>query len=105
VILGSTGRNFAAGMSGGIAYIWDPNNEFAPKCNMEMVELEEVVDPDDVAELKGLISEHLEVTDSTVAKLVLENWDKLLREFVKVMPTDYKRVLQEKKKSSKELVA
>ncbi|MCH2026208.1 MAG: glutamate synthase-related protein, partial [Verrucomicrobiales bacterium] len=105
VILGSTGRNFAAGMSGGIAYIWDPNNEFAPKCNMEMVELEEVVDPDDVAELKGLISEHLEVTDSTVAKLVLENWDKSLREFVKVMPTDYKRVLQEKKKSSKELVA
>jgi len=105
VILGPTGRNFAAGMSGGIAYIWDPNNEFAPKCNMEMVELEDVVDPDDVAELKGLISEHLEITDSTIAKMILENWDKSLQEFVKVMPTDYKRVLQERKQSSKELVA
>ena len=105
VILGPTGRNFAAGMSGGIAYIWDPKNEFAPKCNMEMVELEEVVDPDDIAELKELITEHSQITDSTVAKAILDNWSKSLQEFVKVMPTDYKRVLQERKQSTKELVA
>ena len=105
VILGPTGRNFAAGMSGGIAYIWDPKSEFAPKCNMEMVELEEVVDPDDIAELKELITEHSQITDSTVAKAILDNWSKSLHEFVKVMPTDYKRVLQERKQSTKELVA
>ncbi|MEC8906167.1 MAG: glutamate synthase large subunit [Verrucomicrobiota bacterium] len=105
VILGPTGRNFAAGMSGGIAYIWDPKNEFPPKCNMEMVELEEVEDPDDIAELKELITEHSQITGSTVAKAILDNWSKSLQEFVKVMPTDYKRVLQERKQSNKELVA
>ena len=70
-----------------------------------MVELEEVVDPDDIAELKELITEHSQITDSTVAKAILDNWSKSLQEFVKVMPTDYKRVLQERKQSTKELVA
>jgi len=105
VILGSTGRNFAAGMSGGVAYIWDPNVEFAPKCNMEMVELEKVEQAEDIAELQGLIEEHAERTGSTVAREVLDNWSGTLGQFVKVMPTDYKRVLLERKQAKKELVA
>ena len=105
VILGPTGRNFAAGMSGGVAYIWDPENNFPANCNMEMVELEKVEDAEDIAELKGLIEEHAERTGSTVAAEVLENWSTTLGQFVKVMPTDYKRVLLERKQAEKELVA
>jgi glutamate synthase domain-containing protein 3 len=105
VILGPTGRNFAAGMSGGIAYIWDPENEFEPNCNLEMVDLEAVEIEADIAELKNLIQEHAGHTGSTVAKAVLENWETALGQFVKVMPTDYKRVLEERKQREKELVA
>jgi len=105
VILGSTGRNFAAGMSGGVAYIWDPNGEFASKCNMEMVELEKVEEAEDVAELQALIEEHAERTGSAVAREVLDDWSGSLGQFVKVMPTDYKRVLLERKQAEKELVA
>jgi len=105
VVLGPTGRNFAAGMSGGVAYIWDPENEFAPNCNMEMVELEKVEEAEDIAELQLLIEEHVERTGSTVAREVLDNWSGTLGQFVKVMPTDYKRVLQERKQVEKELVA
>jgi glutamate synthase (NADPH/NADH) large chain len=105
VILGPTGRNFAAGMSGGVAYVWDPNNEFAPNCNMEMVELEKVEDVGDIEELKVLIAEHAERTGSTVAAEVLASWSVTLGQFVKVMPTDYKRVLLERKQREKELVA
>jgi len=105
VILGPTGRNFAAGMSGGVAYIWDPEGEFAPNCNMEMVELESMEDSDDIAELQGLIEEHAERTGSNVATEVLGNWNTALGQFVKVMPTDYKRVLAERKQAEKELIA
>ena len=105
VILGSTGRNFAAGMSGGAAYIWDPENEFPPKCNMEMVELEKVTDDEDIEELQSLIEEHGKLTGSTVANGILDDWENALNDFVKVMPTDYKRVLEERKKTEKELVA
>ena len=105
VILGSTGRNFAAGMSGGAAYIWDPENEFPPKCNLEMVELEKVTDQEDIEELRSLIEEHGKLTGSTVAKVILDDWENALNDFVKVMPTDYKRVLEERKKAEKELVA
>jgi glutamate synthase domain-containing protein 3 len=105
VVLGPTGRNFAAGMSGGVAYIWDPENEFAPNCNMEMVELEKVEEAEDIAELQLLIEEHVERTGSTVAREVLDNWSGTLGQFVKVMPTDYKRVLLERKQVKKELVA
>ena len=105
VILGPTGRNFAAGMSGGVAYIWDPENNFPANCNMEMVELEKVEDTEDIAELQGLIEEHAERTGSTVAAEVLDNWSTTLGQFVKVMPTDYKRVLLERKQAEKELVA
>ncbi|MED5584950.1 MAG: glutamate synthase large subunit [Verrucomicrobiota bacterium] len=105
VILGPTGRNFAAGMSGGVAYIWDPENVFPANCNMEMVELEKVEEADDIAELQGLIEEHARRTGSSVATRVLDNWSSALGEFVKVMPTDYKRVLLERKKKQEELVA
>ena len=106
VILGPTGRNFAAGMSGGVAYIWDPENKFPANCNMEMVELEDVTHEEDIDELKSLIEEHAKITGSTVAESILNNWDESLKEFVKVMPTDYKRVLEERKQAaSKELVA
>ncbi len=105
VILGKTGRNFAAGMSGGVAYIWDPDNAFPANCNMEMVELEKVEDAEDIAELQELIEEHARRTGSTVATEVLDHWSTTLGQFVKVMPTDYKRVLLERKQAEKELVA
>jgi len=98
VILGPTGRNFAAGMSGGVAYIWDPNDEFLVNCNLGMVELEEVEAEEDIAELRMLIEKHQAYTDSTVAATLLSRWDEALGEFVKVMPTDYKRVLAERAK-------
>ncbi|MDO8907878.1 MAG: glutamate synthase large subunit [Pseudohongiella sp.] len=93
VILGETGRNFGAGMSGGVAYVWNPNNDFERQCNKETYGLESVIDSADVAELKAIISRHLDYTGSTVAKKILDNWDQSVQQFVKVMPTDYKRVL------------
>src|SRR3970040_1270350 len=98
VILGPTGRNFAAGMSGGIAYIWDPEDVFLGNCNMGMVELEKVVIEEDVIELGRLIERHEKFTGSTVAAAVLKHWNDTLPEFVKVMPTDYKRVLEERRR-------
>ncbi|MEM8865520.1 MAG: glutamate synthase-related protein, partial [Planctomycetota bacterium] len=97
VILGPTGRNFAAGMSGGIAYIWDPQDELLANCNLGMVALEKVVEDEDIAELRQLIEKHHGYTESSVAADVLARWDECLPQFVKVMPTDYKRVLQEMK--------
>ena len=79
VVLGSTGRNFAAGMSGGIAYIWDPQGQFAGNCNAEMVDLDPLETDADIAELKQLISNHAQFTGSTVAQRVLDNWDRKLR--------------------------
>jgi glutamate synthase (NADPH/NADH) large chain len=98
VILGPTGRNFAAGMSGGIAYIWDPHEKILGNCNLGMVELEKVVGDEDAAELRTLIEKHQDLTDSTVAAELLKNWDDAVPQFVKVMPTDYKRVLEERRK-------
>jgi len=95
VVLGSTGRNFAAGMSGGVAYVLDETGEFARHlCNSEMVALEPVVEPTDVAELRRLVSRHVEYTDSVPGRRVLGLWSALLPRFVKVMPTDYKRALE-----------
>ncbi|MDN5938529.1 MAG: hypothetical protein L0H83_07675, partial [Salinisphaera sp.] len=108
VILGPTGRNFAAGMSGGVAYIWDPNEEFPARCNPEMVELEALTDEADIHELQDLIRMHRDATGSAVAKRLLGRWTEALSEFVKVMPTDYKRVLQERqarKESEREVRA
>ena len=95
VILGKTGRNFGAGMSGGIAYIYDKDNNFEKKCNLSTFELEKLKIDEDIEELKELIKNHLKYTKSSVAKKILDNWDKELHNFTKVMPTDYKRVLQE----------
>ena len=98
VILGPTGRNFAAGMSGGVAYVWDPQNRFNARCNTETVELESLEDPSDIDELHHLIELHRQYTGSTVASRVLEDWPRVVSQFIKVMPTDYKRVLAERKR-------
>ncbi|HLT63593.1 MAG TPA: glutamate synthase subunit alpha, partial [Pseudohongiella sp.] len=95
VVLGKTGRNFGAGMSGGVAYVWNKDGDFERQCNMETYGLEAVTDSNDIAELKELISKHLQYTGSTVAEQILNNWSESLKQFVKVMPTDYKRVLQQ----------
>ena len=93
VILGDTGRNFGAGMSGGTAFVHDPKNKLESQCNMEMILLESI-SPADEEELKALIANHATYTESTVAKSVLKNWPTSKNEFVKVMPRDYKRVLE-----------
>lgn len=96
VILGPTGRNFAAGMSGGIAYVHDPNNALELNCNLATVAMERLEDRMDVEEVYNLIKSHEQLTGSPVANRILQNWDKTSGEFVKVMPTDYKRVLAER---------
>ncbi len=127
VVLGSTGRNFAAGMSGGIAYVLDEQGSFQERCNLMMVELEPVQEEDaalevlehqgsdlethglvdishdmtchDAQRLKGLIEKHLHYTNSSRARMILQNWEAYLPKFVKVMPVDYKRALEEMKLS------
>ncbi|MFV0521737.1 MAG: glutamate synthase large subunit [Mangrovibacterium sp.] len=93
VILGKTGRNFGAGMSGGVAYVFDVDGEFTNRCNMEMIELESLTDTTEIAELRTLIEQHKEKTESPVAGYVLSDWETSLTKFVKVIPTDYKRML------------
>lgn len=92
VILGETGRNFAAGMSGGVAYVLDRSGQLDARCNKEMVRLSPVETTEEQAHLKALIERHLEHTNSEVAKELLANWDKSLQEFVRVMPVDYERM-------------
>ena len=96
VILGDTGRNFAAGMSGGIAYVYDVKGTFAGNCNMEMIDLDPVENTD-TEELKAFITSHYNNTGSTVAKFVLDDFDNQLKNFVKVFPKDYKKVLNDRK--------
>jgi glutamate synthase (NADPH) large chain len=96
VILGSTGRNFAAGMSGGIAYVYNVDGKFSSLCNMEMIDLDPL-DETDIRDIKEMISNHHVYTGSTVAKFVLQDFENQLRNFVKVFPRDYKKVLSEKK--------
>ncbi|TFY80717.1 hypothetical protein EWM64_g3297 [Hericium alpestre] len=102
VVLGTTGRNFAAGMSGGIAYVLDTAHTFASKVNMEMVELGKVTEPREIAELRSLIEDHRHYTGSEVADRVLRDFHHLLPLFVRVMPYDYKRVLEEQATKAKE---
>jgi glutamate synthase (ferredoxin) len=94
VILGSTGRNFAAGMSGGVAYVLDEAGDFATRCNPQMVGLEKLEDPSEIAEVRQIIQKHVDYTKSDKAKMVLSRWEEMVPKFVKVMPKDYKRVLQ-----------
>jgi len=96
VILGATGRNFAAGMSGGIAYVYDVQNNFEVLCNKEMVELE-APDKEDEALLKKLIQAHFDKTGSAVAKFILADFENQLKQFVKVFPSDYKEALAKQK--------
>ncbi|MBS1672210.1 MAG: glutamate synthase subunit alpha, partial [Bacteroidetes bacterium] len=100
VILGDTGRNFAAGMSGGIAYVYDVKGNFANNCNKEMIDLDEM-NNDDINELKLLLENHFQYTQSTVAKFVLSDLQNQIKNFIKVFPKDYKKVLQNKSQKSK----
>jgi len=96
VCLGETGRNFAAGMSGGIAYVYDPDCKFPARCNMGLVGLEKVEDETESQQLQDFIKEHVEMTGSTVGQDMLADWDAHVNDFVKVFPHDYKRVLLER---------
>ncbi len=100
VVLGRTGRNFAAGMSGGIAFVLDELGKFPARCNTGMVELEKVAAADDKKLLHEMITSHFMVTGSRNAKRILDSWEVVLPKFVKVMPVDYKRVLEERKKKA-----
>jgi glutamate synthase (NADPH) large chain len=93
VIIGKTGRNFAAGMSGGIAYVLDEEGDFEIHCNKGMVELEAMEADEDIEQVKSLLNKHLQYTQSTVAEKILGDWNSYRGKFVKIMPIEYKRVL------------
>lgn len=94
VVLGPTGVNFAAGMSGGIAYVYDENHLFDTRCNLEMVDVEPVIADEDISSLRTLIERHVTYTDSLVGTRILASWDESLPRFVKVMPLEYRRALE-----------
>ncbi len=100
VVIGPTGRNFAAGMSGGAAFIYDPDGDFASRCNLGMVELEAFEDHPDRELVRDLLIQHAGYTGSTVAANVLHDWDDAIGKFVKVMPTDYRRVLEQEREKA-----
>jgi len=95
VVLGDTGRNFAAGMSGGVAYIWNKSGNFDYFCNMDMVELSLIEDANSQKELHELIRQHYLYTGSKLARTMLDNWNHYIEEFIQVVPIEYKKVLQE----------
>ncbi len=97
VVLGETGRNFAAGMSGGVAYVWDRQHNFDYFCNMDMVEINLVEDSSYRKELHELIRQHYLYTGSKVARTLLDDWNRHIEDFIQVVPIEYKRVLQEEK--------
>ena len=97
VVLGTTGRNFAAGMSGGLAYVWDKNHDFDYYCNMDMIELDLIEDKAGRDELRGLIEKHYKYTGSALAKKMLDNWAQYVGEFIQVTPIEYRRILQEER--------
>ncbi len=95
VVLGATGRNFAAGMSGGVAYVWDKNHDFDYFCNMDMVEINLVEESSYRKELHELVRQHYLYTGSKLARMMLDDWNRYVEEFIQVVPIEYKRVLQE----------
>lgn len=97
VVLGKTGRNFAAGMSGGVAYVYNIDEDFDYYCNMQMVELTLIEDTYDSRELRQLITNHYNYTNSPLAKYILDNWNTEVEKFMKVTPIEYKKVLQDEK--------
>ena len=102
VVLGRTGRNFAAGMSGGIAYVLDAEGTFHRRCNRELVELEPLERPEDLDVVQLLMRRHVRHTGSEVAARLLRDWTAVVPLFVKVMPRDYKRVLMAQKRAEAE---
>jgi glutamate synthase (NADPH/NADH) large chain len=101
VVLGPTGRNFAAGMSGGVAYVYDADRGFSKRCNMQMVDHEPLVDETDLWMVYTLIEEHVRMTGSPLGKRLLDNWEMTVGRMVKVMPVEYRRVLQQKRASTR----
>jgi glutamate synthase (ferredoxin) len=97
VVLGQTGRNFAAGMSGGIAYVLDEKGDFAQRCNKAMVQLMSVEEMEEMESIKNMIFRHAEYTGSSRAIEVLLQWDEWLPKFVRIIPHDYKQVLKAQK--------
>ncbi len=96
VIIGKTGRNFGAGMSGGIAYVLDEDGDFATRCNKDMIDLDPLEEPEDLELVRGLLERHVDYTESTVAAGLLRDWPAAASRFKKVMPRDFKRVLMER---------
>ncbi len=101
-VLGETGRNFAAGMSGGIAYIYDKSGSFSVRCNMGSVDLK-ALHEESIVDLRTMLEEHVKYTDSSVAKKILDNWDEEVQRFVRVMPRDYARVLKQQQQEQSEV--
>lgn len=95
VVLGKTGRNFAAGMSGGIAYVVDWDGNFVNRCNFEMVGLEHLEDQAEIAEVRAMIGNHVQYTNSDLGRRVLEDWNNVAKKIVKVIPKDYKRMMEQ----------
>ena len=102
VVIGRTGRNFGAGMSGGFAFVLDEDGDFSRRCNQDMVDLEPLAEQDDLNTVRGLIQEHFELTGSARAREILQSWDGAVPKFVKIFPRDYRRVLEERKRMDKE---
>ena len=100
VVIGPTGRNFGAGMSGGVAYVLDEAGNFATRCNPQMVGLEKLEDAAEIAEVRAMIQKHADYTHSRRAASVLESWAQMVPKFVKVMPKDYKRMLFQIKRAT-----
>lgn len=94
IVIGPTGRNFAAGMSGGVAYVLDEQGDFASRCNTQMVDLEALENDQEIAALRQSLEKHVQYTQSQKATRILANWEAMVPKFVRVMPRDYKRVLQ-----------
>jgi glutamate synthase (NADPH/NADH) large chain len=102
IVIGPTGRNFAAGMSGGAAFVLDEAGDFASKCNLAMVALEKLEAFEDIEEVRDLLIQHAGYTKSPVAARLLSDWDRSVKQFIKVMPVDYRRVLDQEKKAARE---
>jgi len=100
VVLGPAGRNFAAGMSGGTAYVLDESGDFPTRCNKQMVDLEKLEDEAEIEEVRQMIQRHASYTKSQRARKILDQWEQYVPKFVKVMPRDYQRMLQAIKRAT-----
>jgi glutamate synthase domain-containing protein 3 len=101
LVIGPTGRNFAAGMSGGLAFVFDEEQDFAQRCNLGMVALEPMAEPEDTELVRDLLIQHAGYTGSEVAKRLLGDWEWAAGKFVKVMPIDYRRVLEAQRSAAR----